>query len=135
MKGNGHGEKRSRKEDLAILALLSEKTMKDAAEKVGISEATLWRWMQQEDFREKYQEAKLQAVSRVTARLRQSMTVSVDALIEMTENKKTPAMARVTAARTLLEYGFKAHELEDLQSRLEQVEERLKSEDRNSSWG
>jgi DNA-binding MurR/RpiR family transcriptional regulator len=122
----GHGEKRSRKQDIAILALLSETTMKEAAEKTGISEATLWRWMQKADFKELYQEAKRQAVSHATSRLRQSMTIAVDALIEMAENAKTPAMARASACRTLLEFGFKAHEMEDLQERVERLEANLK---------
>lgn len=131
----GHGEKQSRKQDLAILALLTEKTLKDAADKVGIGETTLWRWMQEDKFKEKYQEAKSQAVSHVTARLRQSMTIAVDALIEMAENPNTPAMARANASRTLLEYGFKAHEMEDLQTRVEQLEEQFKEGDGKRKWG
>jgi DNA-binding MurR/RpiR family transcriptional regulator len=135
MKGKGHGEKQTRKQDLAILALLTEKTLKDAAEKAGIGEATLWRWMQQDSFKEKYQDAKRETVSHVTARLRHSMTIAVDALVSMAENPKTPAMARASAARTLLEYGFKAHEMEDLQGRVEQLEEQFKESEGNKSWG
>lgn len=130
----GHGEKQSRKQDLAIMALLTEKTLKNAAEKVGIGEATLWRWMQEEEFKEKYREAKQQAVSHVTARLRQSMTIAVDTLIEIAENGKAPAKARVDASRTLLEFGFKAHEMEDLQQRVEQLEEQL-NKDGARKWG
>lgn len=135
MKGKGHGEKQSRKQDLAILALLTEKTLKDAADKVGIGESTLWRWMQEDGFKQKYQDAKLQAVSHVTARLRQSMTVAVDTLIEIAENKEANAMSRVVASKTLLEYGFKAHEMEDLQQRVEQLEESLKGQEGKKSWG
>ncbi len=124
----GHGEKKSRKEDLAILALLTEPTMKSAAEKAGVAEITLWRWMQQAEFKEKYQTAKREAVSHATAKLRQSMTVAIDALVEMAKDKKTPAMARATACRTLIEYGFKAHEMEDLQERVERLEEQFKEE-------
>jgi transcriptional regulator with XRE-family HTH domain len=130
----GHGEKQSRKQDLAIMALLTEKTLKEAADKAGISEATLWRWMQQDDFKTKYTAAKNEAVEHVTGRLRHSMTIAVDTLIEMTTDRRTPATARVNAARTLLEYGFKAHETEELQQRLEQLEEHLK-QDGNQKWG
>jgi protein-disulfide isomerase-like protein with CxxC motif len=126
MKGKGHGEKQSRKQDLAILALMTEKTLKNAAEKAGIGESTLWKWMQQDEFKERYQEAKRQTVTHVTARLRQSMTIAVDTLIEISQNKKAQAMARVVAAKTLLENGFKAVEVEDLQNRVEQLEEAMK---------
>lgn len=130
----GHGEKQSRKQDIAVLALLTEKTHKEAAEKAGISESTLWRWLQEDKFQEKYQQAKREAVSHVTARLRQSMTIAVDTLIDMAKNKKTPAMARASAARTLLEYGFKAHETEDLQKRFERIEEQFKEQGDKQSW-
>jgi transposase-like protein len=122
----GHGEKKSRKEDIAILSLLSEPTMKDAAEKTGIGEATLWRWMQKPAFKEKYNNAKREVVAQATSRLRQSMTIAVEALVEMAENSGTPAMARASACRTLLEFGFKAHEMEDLQERVERLEESIK---------
>lgn len=122
----GHGEKQSRKEELAILNLLTHPTLKAAAEATKIGESTLWRWMQQDDFKEKYQEAKRNAVSHATARLRQSMTIAVDALVEMASNSKTPAVARASACRTLLEFGMKAHEMEDLQDRVERLEESLK---------
>lgn len=55
----GHGEKRSRKQELAVLALLSEPNFEVAADKVGVSKSTLWRWMQTEGFQEHYREAKL----------------------------------------------------------------------------
>lgn len=135
MKGKGHGEKKSRKQDLAILALITEKTMKDAADKVGIGEATLWRWLQEDEFKQKYEGAKRQMVSHVTARLRHSMTIAVDTLIEIAENKKAQAMARVVASKTLLENGFKAVEMEDLQGRVEQLEEQFKEQEGQQKWG
>lgn len=135
MKGKGHGEKQSRKQDLAILALMTENTLKEAAGKVGIGETTLWRWMQEDGFKEKYQDAKRQTVSHVTARLRHSMTIAIDTLIEIAENKKAQAMARVVASKTLLENGFKAVEMEDLQERVEQLEEQFKEQEGQQKWG
>ncbi|MGG4156878.1 MULTISPECIES: hypothetical protein [Bacteria] len=121
----GHGEKRSRKEDIAILALLTEPTMGGAAEKAGVSESTLWRWMQEESFKERYQEAKRQSITHATGRLRQGMTIAVDTLIEIARNKKAPAMARVVAAKTIIESAMNAHEMEELQVRVDRLEESL----------
>lgn len=129
----GHGEKKSRKRDVAVMALLTEPTIKQAAEKADIAESTLWRWMQEEGFKEQYEQAKREAVSHATTRLRQSMTSAIDALVDMAENPKTSAMARATAARTLLEFAFKAHENEDIQKRMDALEEAL-SEDEKKSW-
>lgn len=124
----GHGEKLSRKQEFAVMAILTEPTLEKAAEKVGVSDTTLYRWQQLESFQDMLKDAKRQTISQATARLRQSMTIAVDTLVEMAENKKTPAVARASACRTLLEYAFKAHETEDLQERIERLEESLESE-------
>lgn len=130
----GHGEKKVRKRDTAVLALLTEPTIRKAAEKTGVNESTLWRWMQEEDFKKQYQQAKQEAVGQATSRLRQSMTAAVDALVDMAENPKTPAIARANAARTLLEFGFKAHENEDIQKRMDALEEALSEDEKKSTW-
>lgn len=130
----GHGEKKVRKRDTAVLALLTEPTIRKAAEKTGVNESTLWRWMQEEDFKKQYQQAKQEAVGQATSRLRQSMTSAVDALVDMAENPKTPAIARANAARTLLEFGFKAHETEEMQQRIEALEEALQEDGNKQRW-
>jgi DNA-binding MurR/RpiR family transcriptional regulator len=124
---NGHGEKRTRKEGLAVLALLTEKTYKEAAEKAGISESTLFRWMQTDSFKQRYDQAKQQVVTHATGRLRQSMTLAVDTLEAVMRDSKAPAMARVIAAKTVIETALKAIETEDLSERIEELEKRSES--------
>src|SRR2546423_15602208 len=53
----GHGEKLSRKAEAAIVALLAHPTIPEAAKAAGVSETTLWRWLQKDDFRKKYRGA------------------------------------------------------------------------------
>ncbi|WP_258871632.1 hypothetical protein [Halobacillus trueperi] len=113
----------NKKQEIAVMAIVTEPTMQKAADKAGIASSTLYRWLQLDSFQEHLKRMKSETVSHATTRLRQSMTVAIDTLVEMAENKKTPAVARASAARTLLEYGFKAHENEDLQERLERLEE------------
>lgn len=47
----GHGEKLSRLKTQAALALLSSSTHGKAAAKVGVSVATIRRWLKDDDFR------------------------------------------------------------------------------------
>src|SRR6185312_4812372 len=56
-KPRGHGDKLGRKAEAAIVALLAHPTMPEAAKAAGVSETTLWRWLQRDDFRKKYREA------------------------------------------------------------------------------
>ena len=118
----GHGEKWSRKKDAAILALVTEPTIADAAKKAGISHATLHRWLQIKDFKDAYREAKREAVSAAISRLQQTATEAVDALRDVMNDTESPASARVSAARSILEIAIKAVELEDFERRLEALE-------------
>jgi len=118
----GHGEKKSRKKEMAVIALLTEPSIPKAAARVGISEATLWRWMQDDDFQELYREAKRRAVGQAIARIQQATTLAVDTLEAVMTNKKAPAMAKVLAAKTVLETAIKAVEIEELEARIEALE-------------
>lgn len=118
----GHGEKRSRKEDAALVALISEPTLREAAKKAGIGEATLWRWLQDPEFQDKYITARRQAVSQSITQLQKISSEAVETLREVMISKETPPASRVTAARAVLEMSIKAVEVEDLAVRIEALE-------------
>ncbi len=65
----GHGEKLSRKQESAIAALLSAPTIKEAARTSGISEVSLWRWLQLPEFAIAYRAARRQVVERAVSEL------------------------------------------------------------------
>lgn len=119
---SGHGEKKSRTQEKAIIALLNEPTLKAAAAKAGIGEATLWRWQQEPDFAEQYRTAKRQAVSQAVSRLQQACGEAVDTLRTIMTDDEAPPSSRVTAAKTILETAFKAFEMEELEKRIEDLE-------------
>lgn len=114
--------KMTRKMEAAVAALLTAPTISIAAQAVGISEQTLWRWLQLTEFQEKYREAKRQAVAQAVTRLQQATTKAVDTLEDIMNDKIAPPSSRVTAAKTVLEMAIKAIEMEDLAVRIEALE-------------
>ena len=56
------------------------------------------------------------------------MGISVKTLIEIMENTEAPASSRVAAAKTMIETGIKAVEIEDIETRLSTIETVLKKE-------
>ena len=118
----GHGEKLSRKQDQAIIALLQMTTIGEAAKQAGIGEATLWRWLQLPEFQARYRGAKRQAVAQAIARLQQASSEAVETLQRVMNDTETSASARVSAAKIVLDAALKGSELEDLSARLEQLE-------------
>jgi len=121
MKANGG--KLSRKQEQAIAALLSEPTIAAAAERVGVGEVTLWRWLQREDFRVDYQRARRETVAQAIAAIQQASSEAVQALREIMVDSEAPASSRVSAAKTVLEFALKGAELEDIEKRVTVLEE------------
>jgi hypothetical protein len=115
------GSKRSRLEDQALAALLSEPTMQQAATKAGVSESTMLRWLADPPFQARYRAARRQVVEQAVAQLQQGTSEAVEAL---RRNLKCaiPA-AEIAAAKAVLDFSLKAVELVDLVERVEQLEQ------------
>jgi hypothetical protein len=118
----GHGEKLSRKKEAAIKALLESDTHADAAKAAGIGEVTLWRWMQEPDFKEAFRNAKRRVLDQAIVRLQKATGKAISALQSVVENDKAPASARVSGAKAILDTAIKATEIEELRSRVEKLE-------------
>ena len=117
------GAKLSRKQELAIAALLSTKTIAEAAREAGVSEITLWRWLRRSDFQLAYANARREVVSSAIASLQQASEKAVRTLEEIMLDKNAAPSARVSAAKVVLELVLKVQNIEDLQRRLAAVEE------------
>jgi hypothetical protein len=113
------------KQEKAIMALLTEPTIKLAAKKAGVGETTLYRWMLEETFDKAYKEARKTAMDQTIFRLQQTTTDAVQTLKDVMEDKEAPASSRVTAAKTVLEMAFKAYEIENVVTKIEEMEKTL----------
>jgi hypothetical protein len=119
----GHGEKQSRKQDAAIIALLAYPTIPEAAKACGVGETTLWRWLQDPDFQVAYRQARRQVVEKAIVELQRACS---DAVKTLTRNLNCgqPAV-EVSAAKVILDQATKGVELSDLVERVEQLESLL----------
>lgn len=124
----GHGAKLPRKQQQAIAALIEYPTMKEAAKTVGIGEVTLFRWMQDQEFQRAYRRAKKQVVDQAISRLQQVSREAVEALRAVMNDADKPPSARVTAAKAVLDMSIKAIEIEDLEARINALEQKLSKE-------
>lgn len=129
----GHGEKLDRKKQSAIAALLTHPTIEKAAIAVGISEVTLWRWLQLPEFSTAYQEARDQVLAQTLSLLHKATGGAVATLVR---NLKcgTPSV-EVRAAIGILDQTFKAKELLEMEARLKSVESLLDKTERSNASG
>jgi transposase-like protein len=91
-----------RKKEAAILALLSQRNVDEAAQLAGVAARTLYRWMKEPQFAAAYREAKRAAFSQAIARLHQMSSAAVTTLGKAMVDPRTPAATRVRAAQTIL---------------------------------
>jgi hypothetical protein len=111
------------KQEAALLALLSHKTLKEAALSAGISMPTLWRYLRDPVFSLRYREARRELVECAMVRLQNDAEHAAKVLRDVADDKEAPAGARVTAARTIIELSVKSVELGDLQQRITSLED------------
>jgi hypothetical protein len=118
----GHGAKFSRKMEEAVVALLTQRNVDEAAKSIGISTQTLVRWMKFLEFRTAYREARRLAYGQAIARLQQATTAAVSTLLKVMVDTNTPASTRVRAADSVLNHSAKAIEIEDIDARVAELE-------------
>lgn len=121
MKENS-AKKLGRKKEAVILALLSQRSVEEAARVTGVGARTLYRWMREPEFDAAYREAKRASFSQSIARMHQLSGAAVTTLGKAMLDSNTPPATKVRAADTILDHMAKAVELEDLEARLAQLE-------------
>ena len=119
---SGHGAKFDRKKEDAIAALLTHRNIEEAAAAVETSVKTLLRWMKEPEFDAAYREARRRAFSQSIARMQQASSAAVSTLLKIMIDSNAPASTRVRAADSVLDHAAKAIELEDIESRVSDLE-------------
>ena len=106
----------------AIAALLTSRTVEQAAIAAGVGERTLYRWLDDPDFRAAYTDASRQLLAETVGRLRAATGEAVDALRAALQDDLTSN--RIRAATVLLDTAVKV-EVDDLSRRVAELEEAL----------
>jgi hypothetical protein len=117
------GSTLGRKQEDAIAALLSQRSIDEAARVAGIGARTLLRWLKLPEFEAAYREARRKAFSQSIARLQQGSTVAATTLLKVMLDAATPASTKVRAAESILTHSAKAIEIEDIEARVAALEE------------
>lgn len=110
------------RQERALLALLTEPTVKRAAEVAGVSEKQTHRWLRQPAFAAAYRAARREAFGHSTALLQKSAPAAVATLARTLTDPTAPHHARVSAATNILRLGREGIELDDLDARLADLE-------------
>lgn len=118
----GHGTKFGRKQEDAVVALLTHRTTEEAARSIGVATKTLLRWLQLPEFDKAYRQARYDAFRQSIGRLQQATPAAVTTLLRVMVDPDTPPSTKVRAADSILDHSAKAIELEDIEARVAGLE-------------
>ena len=130
----------SRKQERALAALLTQPTVGLACAEAQIGATTMYRWLNEDKaFKAEYLKLRQEIVNNAGHQIQKSMNNAVNATLSLLNDPEVPASVRLSAARTILEFGYKALEMESVEERLEALErvvsERTKSNGHNNRKG
>ena len=112
-----------------ISALFTCPTIKQAAESVGLSEQSVYSRLRKPDFREKLQVARDNQFQVISNKLEDANFLALDTLVKILDDKEVSAGIKVRASQTLLDLSLKNREQADIISRIQNLEEMLKSQE------
>ena len=107
----------------ALLSLLENNSVADAAVACGISQTTIFRYLQDPTFRAKFQKANQDMVDIALTKLQRACGNAVDVLVEIMNDKNVPPGVRVRAADCILSRSMDTTKIEALELRISQLEE------------
>ena len=111
------------KKEAAILALLSARSIEDAARTAGVPARTLSRWMKEKGFQAACRRARRLAFHQQLGRLQQASGAVVTTLLKLAVDGTAPPAVRARACCSVLTLATRAFETEDLEARIAELEE------------
>ena len=106
-----NGTRLNAKHERAIVALLETPCLAAAAEKTGVDASTLRHWRKKPEFQEALEEARREVFDGALCRLQAGVGTAADVLLSVLEDENAKPSERISAARTVLDHGYRAEEV------------------------
>lgn len=113
---------RSRKADSILQALLTHRTIREAAAAARVSERVVYDYLNDPAFESRYKAARDDIIRGVSNHLREQMNEAVDVIGEVMRDTENRPQDRLSAAKSILEYGDKYIESGDILERISKLE-------------
>lgn len=107
----------------AIPFILEALPMERIAEKVGIKKNTIYRWLRKKHFREKVEQERQRLFDEGLATLKAATSKAAIKMIELLDSENDNL--KRLAAKDILNFALRSFETEDLEKRIEAIEDIL----------
>ena len=113
-------------EQKVLIALIETSSIREAAKVSGISEATVYNYLRDPEFKNEYRNARRATVESAISKMQNAASEAVDRLREL-QYCENPAVA-ARCAQIIFESAVKGMETLDILERLEAIENAAKTE-------
>ena len=107
----------------ALPSIAGSPNQAQAARSAGIDRTTLYRWLQDEDFREDLSRLREESAALARTELQAAMLHAVNVILDSTNSSNE--VVRLRAARSLLNLGIKVNEIEKLRAELRLLQQAI----------
>ena len=114
-------------DEIILSALIVCGSVRAAAKIAECSETTIRTRLNDDDFRQRYEQAKGAILTEACDAISARLTLAVDTLCEVLEDTKNAATVRVSAADSLLRHGLRYVEVANILARLDAIEKAQKN--------
>lgn len=115
--------KKEKTKEIIIAGLLAHTTITATAEATGISEATIYRYLRNDEFKKEYDEKRRAMLADNCHRLQANMEKAVNELVAVIDDKSNSTQVRLNAIDMLLRHTYRLTEQVDILDRLEKLED------------
>ncbi len=109
-----------------MAALLVSRDVRSAATAAGVSERSLWRWLQDPQFTQELHQAESEAINTAARRLIGLSDLALNFLNDLLEDPTAAPGLRVRAADLVLTTLLKLREFAVLEARISELEAKVK---------
>lgn len=113
--------KQQQNNESIIIALATTPTIKEAAKKAGVSEATVYSRLRDKEFKKAYSDYRKRLIEDSATALSLQLGDAITALGNIVRNKKTPAAVRLQAADTIIRNSLRVNEHIQLTNDVEEL--------------
>jgi hypothetical protein len=103
--------------------IITSPTIVEGLEKAKLSRKTFYQWLEQPDFKAELDRQRDEAAKTAFETLTQSLTKAVENLVKLLDH--TDDRLKRLACKDVIEYILRHKEIEDLEKRIEAIEQRL----------
>ena len=114
-------------DEILMSALIACGSIRAAAKIAECSETTIRTRLNDDDFRQRYEQAKEAILTEACDAISARLTRAIDTLCEVLEDTENAATVRVSAADSLLRHGLRYVEVANILARLDAIEKAQKN--------